>query len=480
MSNESLKYKTKKGFYWKSIETFLQYGLQFVVGVIMARLLTPEDYGITALPMVFMAIAGTIQDSGFCNALIRKPDLTEEDLSTAFYYNIIVGVILYSLLFCLSPYVADFYDTPVLTSLLRVTALGFLWGPLNVVQIIILTKRLDFKTTARIALTTRVFSAIVGITLAYMGYGLWSLVINGILAGILGVILSWTAVRWIPKARWSNNSFRYLWGFGNKLMISALIDKIYSNITPIVVGKYYSTKDLGEYNRAYGYANLPSSQFSTVLHTITFPVLSQIQNDDYKLAFNFRRIIRVASFVIFPIMFIMSALSRPLIIVLVTSKWESCIPLLSLMCFWLMWNPVVGLNANILQIKGRSDLYLRIEIVKKAVGFVIMCITLPFGLIPFICGSIVYILISFGINSYYTGKVTNVSVVLQLKDIFPSFAFSFFVFLFVKSIILFVGNYYLQIIIGGISGITIYLLLAYLFDLSELHDIKYMISKKNN
>lgn len=382
--------------------------MQFCVGIVMARLLSPSDFGIIALPAVFMAVAGIFQGGGMYLALIRKQDLKEEDLSTSFLYSIILGIFLYAILFFAAPLIAAFYNTPVLTPLIRISALGFLWGPFSTPQGVILNRRLDFKTITKRNFATKIFSGIVGVTLAYMGYGLWALVISGVLSSILGVILNWLAVRWLPKTGWSKESFKYLWGYGNKLMISWLLSTLYENIAPVFIGKYYSPADLGVYNRAQGYATMPSQNITGVIQKVTFPVLSKMQDNDEQLARNYRKMLRTTAFVIFPLMMMLSALARPLIITMITAKWESCIILLQIICFSMMWYPIHAINLNLLQVRGRSDLFLRLEIIKKIVGVSILIFTLPQGLITFCYGSIVSSLISLIINTYYTGKLINV------------------------------------------------------------------------
>ena len=365
---ETLKQQTKKGLYWSFFNQFSNYGMQFCIGIVMARLLTPSDYGITALPAVFMAIASIFQDSGMTGALVRKEKIEEKHYSTLFIYSIAMGIFMYTALFIAAPWIADFFHTPVLTPLIKVTALGFLWGPVSTVQYVILKRKLDFKTPTKISIATKLFSGVVGITLAYMGYGLWALVISGVLSSFLGLVIVVYVVKWYPKAGWSKESFKYLWNYGNKMMASALLDTAYGNITPVFVGKYYSPADLGVYNRARGYAQMPSQNLIGVINNVTFPVLSKMLNDDEALARNYRRMIRVAAFITFPTMLMLSALARPLIFTMITAKWESCIILLQLMCFSLMWYPVHSLNLNLLQVKGRTDLFLRLEIIKKILG----------------------------------------------------------------------------------------------------------------
>lgn len=482
MSGETkgnLKQQTKKGLYWSFFNQFANYGMQFCVGIVMARLLSPSDYGITALPAVFMAVAYIIQNGGLSGALIRKTDLSEKDLSTAFYYSVSVGIVLYVVMFFSATWIADFYNTPVLVPLIRVTALGFLWGPLGTPQNVILNRKLDFKTPTKISIISRIVSAIVGISMAFIGYGLWALVISGLLSSFLSLLMNWYVVRWIPKTGWSKDSFKYLWDYGNKMMASSLLDTLYNNIAPVFIGKFYSPAELGVYNRAQGYAMMPSQNVTGVIQGVTFPVLSKMQNDDEALAHNYRRMLKATAFIIFPIMMMLSALAHPLVIILVTAKWESCVILLQIICFSFMWYPVHAINLNLLQVKGRSDLFLRLEIIKKIVGVSILAITLPHGLIVFCCGSVVSSLIALVINTYYTGNLINVGYFKQMRDLLPIVLLGLVMFAMIHLSNYLISNMLLQIICGGILGAIVYIGGAILFKFSELDDVKYMLKRKS-
>lgn len=477
-SKENLKEKTKKGLYWSFFNQFTNYGMQFCVGIIMARLLSPSDYGITALPAVFMSVAWYLQNGGLSDALVRKLELKEEDLSTSFYYSIGVGVILYTLLFLLAPFMALFYETPILTPLIRVTALGFLWGPLNTVQNVILKRHLDFKTPAKVSIVVKILSAMVGILLAFYGYGVWALVISSVASGFFGMILNWYIVRWSPTTGWSRESFKYLWNFGNKIVLSGLIDTIYNNIAPLFIGKYYNPEQLGMYNRAQGYAAMPSQNVTGVIQSVTFPVLSKMQDDNEYLAQNYRKILKVTAFVVFPMMMMLSALARPLILTMITVKWEACVILLQIICFAMMWYPIHAINLNLLQVKGRSDLFLRLELIKKIIGLVIIVFTLSHGLIVFCCGNILTSLICLVINTYYTGKMINVGFIKQMGDLLPILLLSI-----VMYGVIYISNYYisnllLQIVCGSLLGGLIYLGGALFFRFPEIKEIKYLISRK--
>ena len=478
MSQDNLKYQTKKGLYWKFAEQFSNYGIQFIVGIFMARMLSPEDYGLTALPAVFMAISGIFVSGGFGTALVRKPDLTEKDLSTAFYYSMGVGLLCYVLLFVASPWIADFYNAPVLVPLMRVTALSFLYSPLGTGQSVILQRRLDFKTPTKVSVICRILSGVIGIVMAYTGYGVWALVISGFISGIIGQVITFWVVRWYPKAGWSKESFRYLWGYGNKIMGSFLLGTVYENIAPVIIGKYFSPAQLGVYNRAQGYAKMPSQNMTGTLQSVTFPVLSQIQNDDERLARSYRKMLRVSAFIVFPLMMMLAALARPLVLALITAKWEACIVLLQIMCLSMMWYPIHAINLNLLEVKGRSDLFFRLEIIKRSIGLLLLVCTLPLGLVAFCWGGVAGSMVSLFINTYYTGKIIHVGYVRQMRDLAHILLLSFLMYGVIWLVLSLLSNLWAQIIVGGICGTVFYLGCSYLFKFSELQEVKYLLSRK--
>lgn len=478
MQQESLKNKTKKGLAWSMIERFATQGVQFLFGIILARLLSPDDYGIIAMPLVFLAIAQCIIDSGFSTALIRKPELTEDDLSTAFYFNIGIGILCYAVLFFSSPLIADFYHTPILSSLLKVTALAVLFNPLCAVQQAILTRKIDFKTQAIVSLSGAVVSGIVGLYMAYNGFGVWSLVFQQVGGYVMRTILLWILGKWKPKRKWSWESFHYLWGFGSKMLGSGLLDTIYNNIYPIVIGKYFSANDLGNFTRAQQFANLPSSNVTGVLQRVTFPVLSSIQNEDERLERNYRKILKLSAFLVFPLMLLLSAVSTPLIRILLTDKWAGCIILLQILCFALMWYPIHSINLNLLQVKGRSDLFFQLEVIKKILGVIIMCITIPNGIIWMVGGGIVGSIFSLFINTYYTGKLINVGFCKQMGDLLPIFGVSFTMWGIVHATFLLTENIYAQLSLGVIVGPLFYIVSAKVLLKSEWSDAVSMILKK--
>ena len=455
------------------------YGMQFVVGIFMARALSPEDYGITALPAIFLSVAGIFISGGFGTALIRKPEVTDKDLSTAFYYSICVGVFCYSTLFVASPFIADFFNVPVLKSIIRVTALSFLWGPLNTPQTVILTRRMDFKNPARISIVNKIIGSAVGIIMAYTGFGVWALVGSELVSSLIGFIQTWWVVKWLPQAPFSKESFKYLWNYGNKMMGVNLIFRLYGNIIPILLGKFGRTIDLGNYNRAANYASLPSGQIGTVLSIVSFPALSKIQDDDERLALIYRKMIRVSSFIIFPIMMMLSSLAYPLIITMITAKWESCVILLQIMCFTYMFQPMQILNVNLLQVKGRPDLALKIEFFKKTVGAIVFIYAaINFSLVELCIVDFCYSMFILFVNTYYTGKLIHVGYFRQIKDVMPSLILSLIIFCCILFTNTLTDNLIVQILIGGLTGTTIYLGVSYLMKFPELEEAKYLLKRK--
>lgn len=479
MPAESIKHKAKIGAYWQFLNQFANLGMQFLIGIVMARLLTPEDYGITALPAIFFAIANVFIECGFSAAMVRKPDLTEKDLSTAFYYSTAVGVICYALMFAASPMIARFFDVPVLKPLIRVTGLSFLWAGFLTPQNILLNRKLDFRTPTIIAVISRVFMGVVGITTAYLGFGVWALALSSVSSSFVTVVLTWLLVRWTPKSSWSGDSFKYLWGFGNKMIVTFLIDRLYTYISPMIIGKFYSTTQLGVYNRAYGYAQLPAQQFTNLLHNVTYPVMSRMQDDILILRNNYRRMLKLSAFIVFPIMFLMAVLAKPLIVVLVTDKWIDCVPYLQLMCFAMMWYPIHSINLALLLVKGRSDIFLKLQIIKSGIGLLIMAITLPFGIVYFLMGMILSSLISLFINTYYTGKIISVGFLKQLKDMAPILLLCSVMAVGTYFITLLLSNLYLQLFVGGLVGLIIYVVGSYLRKAPEMEDVKYMLKRKS-
>lgn len=416
---ESLKKKTVRGLAWNTIDNFAALGIQFIIGIILARLLSPSEYGIIGLITVFLAVSEAFITAGFGSALIRKNDRTETDNATVFIFSVATSFLFYGILYYSAPNIAYFYNQPILTPITRVVGVTLILGAFCIVPNAIFATRIDFKTTAKISVTSGVLGGIVGITLAYFGYGVWALVFQMIANQLVRTILLYFFSKWKPIERFSKESFKDLFSFGSKLMFSGILNALYNNLYAIVIGKLFAPSTLGLYTRASAFAKLPSQNLTSVMQRVTYPVLSTIQDDDERLATIYRRLLKMSAFVIFPLMMLLFGISDPLVRWLLTDKWEGCVILLQLICFSMMWYPIHAINLNLLQVKGRSDLFLRLEIIKKIIGTIIVFISAFWGIIGLCIGGIVSSLISLVLNTHYTGKMIHVGFKEQMMDIFP-------------------------------------------------------------
>ena len=476
---ESLKNKTVKGTIWSSIERFSVQGIQFIVMIIMARILTPEDYGLIGMLTVFIAISQSLVESGFSQALVRKLDRSEVDNSTVFYFNVVVGCVLYVVLFLCAPVIARFYKEPILIPITRLISLSILINSFVVVQRATLTIKIDFKTQAKASFIASIASGAVGISLAKIGYGVWSIVWYQLTNLAVNVGLLWVFSKWRPKMMFSWKSFHELFGFGSKLALSGIIDTLYRNIYLILIGKVFSAADLGYYTRAHQFADFPSSNVSSIIQRVTYPVLCTLQNENDRLREVYRKFLRLSAFIIFPLMTGLAAVAHPFITIVLTDKWDFAAVLLQIICFSMMWYPIHSINLNLLQVKGRSDLFLKLEIYKKIVGATIICITVPFGLIVMCLGSILTSILSLIINTYYTGKLIDVGFIRQMKDLFPIFILSLFIGVCVFMTITYIPMSAGLALSGGvIEGVLLYTILSKLFRFPEFTELLSIIQRK--
>lgn len=418
----NVRKETLSGVKWTSIETFSLDGINFLLGLLLARLLLPSDFGTVAMIGIFISVSNTFANSGFRNALIRKIDRTEVDYSTVFYFNIVVSVICYAILFVCAPWVADFFHTPIVCDILRVQSLAIIFQAFCLVQNARLTIAIDFKTLAKRSMLSSILSAVVGVVMAYTGFGVWSLVAQNLVAKLTNSIFLWSYCKWRPLWVFSWKSFHELFSYGSKLMVSGLINTLYSNLNSIVIGRYFSSAALGYYNRGTNFARFPVRTLKSVLQRVTFPILAKLQDDDERLVAVYRKYIRVTSMVIFFACILLGALAKPVIIFLITEKWAKSIIYLQIFTFSVMFDHISAINLNLLQVKGRSDLFLRLEIIKKIIAVAILFSSIPFGVIGICISKVIYAQIATFINTYYTGKLFNLGYITQLKD-FSGFFF---------------------------------------------------------
>lgn len=414
---QSIRKQTVKGVYWSAIERFSSQGTGFVIEIIIARLLSPSDFGLIGMLAIFMAVSQVFIDGGFTSALIQKQDRTDVDFSTAFYINLMISVAVYTILFFSAPYIAIFYNQPLLSPITRVYSISLVISAFTAVNQAKLSINVDFKTKTKITLISHITAGIVAIICAYYGMAVWALVVQILVSTLLAMLLSFYYVRWFPLLQFSRESFRRLFSFGSKLLGANLISQAYSNIYNLFVGKVYSSAQLGFYTRAFLFARFPSTNLSNVLSRVAFPVLSQLQNDDERLMGVYSKYIRMSAYISFPLILGLAAVAKPTIILLLKEKWAPAIILLQLLCISVMWDCITKVNLNLLYVKGRSDLVLRLEVIKKTIGFSILIASLPFGLIWICVGKCIYGFIAYSINTFYTGKLLNYGFWDQMRDV---------------------------------------------------------------
>ena len=481
MEQDNLKQKVSKGLLWNTIHNLSMKRIQFLLMLFMARLLSPDDYGTVGLLAIFIQLSNTFAESGFSLALVRKQDRTQVDLSTAFYFNIVVGIICYFIVFCIAPWVADFYNKPILTSLLRVLALTIPISSLSTVLVAMMNYNMQFKKQAMISITHTLVSGVLGLAMAFMGYGVWALVGQSLIATCFGTVLCWIFNRWHPSWIYSWKSFREMFGFSSKLLLTRIIDTIYGNVYSIVIGKVYSPATLGHYTRAQNWSTMPSTNIVGILNNVSFASLSKIQDDIERLRSVYRKMIKTSAFIVFPLMFGLSAVSLPLIFFTIGTKWELCAQILQIICFMFVFMPIQSLNINLIQAMGRSDLSLKISVVGKVLSLLVLFGSLPFGIIPMCWFSVISSVVILLINFYYVGKLLELSILSQLQDLFPSACLSAIMYIAVFFTIRLFTTDWIQLLAGIFVGMALYTGLAYVFKMKSLYDtigvIKNMVHK---
>lgn len=460
MAGQSLKDKTVKGVAWSGIDNVVQMGVSFVVSIVLARLLSPEDYGLLGIIAIFTAVCTAIINGGFTTALIRKKEVTEDDYNTSFIVNLSLGLTFYAIIFFCSPAIADFFHREELIDLTRVASLGIIVGALALVQQTRLTKRIDFKTQTKITLIASITSGVLGIGMALIGFGVWALVAQQLSAQVLRTALLFFYNNWMPRLRFSSASFRELFGFGWKMMVSGILDTVWKELYQLVVAKFYNPATLGQYTRSKHFSQLLSSNLTNVIQRVTFPVLSNIQDEKTRMVSAYRRIIKTSMFITAIGMFFLGAISEPLLYCLIGSKWHEAATYLPLICLTGSTYPLHAINLNMLQVQGRSDLFLGLEIIKKIIAIGPLCIGAFVGIMPMLYTSILTSIVAFFLNSHYSGKFIGYSSWMQIKDISTSYGVATVIALSVYFLKYLPVTYWivlpLQLLVGAVVFFVIY------------------------
>lgn len=470
----SLKQKTVNGLIWSFIDQFANLGISFITGIVLARILSPREFGLIGMIAVFIAVSESFINGGFSSALIRKKECTNEDFSTVFYFNLIAGILFFIILYLSAPLIAGFFEEPQLKLIVQVLGVVLIIDSLTLIQKTILSKRVDFKLQARISVIASVGSGVVAIAMAMNGFGVWSLVVQRLVRQGLNSVFLWIWSSWRPIRVFSKKSFDELFGFGSKLLFSNLLDTLYRNIYYFIIGKYFSANELGFYSRADQFQALPSSNLHSIISRVSYPVLSEMQHEKDRLRTNYQKLIRSTMFITFVLMIGMAAVAEPMILTLIGEKWRPSIVYLQMLCFVGMMFPLHALNLNMLQVAGRSDLFLKLEVVKKLLAVPTILAGIIWGIKIMIVGMMVNNIIAYFLNSYWSGRFVAYSTKQQIADLLPSLGFALLmgIFIFVLGMVLpFAPGWILGIQV--VSGATFVVLLS---ELTRFND--YLFVKK--
>ena len=479
----SLANKTTTGILWNFAEQLSMRGIGIVITLLLARFLVPADFGLVAMMTVFIAIAGNLMDSGFKQALIRKQGASQVDFSTAFYANLALGGLAYLLLFSAAPFIAGFYEETRLIDLIRVAGIAILINSFQVVQSTILNRALNFKAQLKATVPASIISGITAVVLAYIGWGVWALIAQMLIAAFLVTAFLWSMKLWRPTLTFSRQSLNDMFGFGSKLFLSGLLDTVFRNMYVVVVAKLFSATVAGHYFFAESIKNLIINQLVSSISTVTYPALATMQHDNVSLKAGYRKVIQITTFLLFPAMALMAALAESLFQVLLPNQWLPAVPYLQLMCIAGLLYPLHAINLDILKVKGRSDLFLYLEIVKKVSIVLILFVSVQYGVIGILIGQIISSVLAYLPNSYFSDKLIGYSVREQIGDFLPCLVLSgaiagaVYVAVSVSTLLALA-----ELIMFGIAAVMLYLIGAYALKLQALtltlQVVKERINKK--
>ncbi|WP_316835589.1 lipopolysaccharide biosynthesis protein [Pedobacter nutrimenti] len=477
----SLKQKTLSGLIWTFIQQFSVQLISFCITIILARILLPKEFGLLAMLSVFIAVGNSLLEGGLTSSLIRSSGLSQEDYSTVFFFNLGGSVVIYLLVFMMAPYISAFYHQDVLTLVLRVYALDFILNAFFGVQNARLTKEMNFKIQMAIQIPSVFIGGLLGVGLALNGFGVWSLVWMNLLQSFISTLLHWMYSGWLPSPVFSKRCFKQHFHFGYKMTLTGLLDILYRNIYVLIIGRYFSITQLGFYSRADSVSQLPVSNISAVINKVTYPMFATIVNDDLQLKRVYKKLMQQVLFWNAPVLIFLAVVAEPLFRLLLTSKWLPAVPYFQILCMAGVIYPLHAYNLNILKVKGRSDLILKLEMIKK-----VLCVAGILGVVSFGIYGLLYFQLGFNflgyyINSIYSSKLINYPVREQISDIFPILVISFLSGIFCYALDHFYLQYLLpdtlRILIDGLCFSLIYLGSSSLSKLSAIHDFKQLILK---
>lgn len=459
--------QVSRGFAWSAVERFSVQGISFLLSIIIARIVSPSAYGLIVMVQVFLSFSQLFIDGGFANALIQKKDRDETDYCTVFFFNLGVAISLYFLLFFLAPVIASFYEEPQLTSITRVISLNLILSSLAIVQKTRLTINLDFKTQTKAGLIAVIISGTIGVICAYSGFEVWALVIQGLVNQFIISMALMYFSRWKPKFIFSGESFKRLFSFGSKLMLSNILTSIYINVTNLVIGKKYSSADLAFYNRGFTLSQFPSTNLSDVMNRVIYPVLTEVQDDLDSLRREYLKYLHLTHYIILPLMGLLLVLAKPLIEVLLTPKWLDAVPYLQIFCLNFMFYPIQQQAGNPVAAIGHSGILLKAQVLKRIVALGILIVTLTIS-IPAVCwGILASSAFEALVNVLVCRKEIGVGIRSHLKSQLDVIMSVVFICALVFFITTFIPNALLKLLLGGGLGVALYILATWIFSFNE-------------
>lgn len=473
-----IKSKILSGLFWQYLQRFSTQGIQMLISIILARLLLPKDFGVIALVGVFITVSAVLIDSGFSNALIQKKEIDNKDYSSVFLFNLLISIVLYFMLYLVSPWVAEFYDEPLLIPVLRVISFTIVLNSLSIIQTVILSREMRFRVSFNVNLISAVISGFIGIIMAYKGYGVWSLVFSQLSAKFISTLLLWYFIRWQPSLEFSLKRIKILFGYGSKILLGALLNALYNNVYSIIIGKQYNSAMLGYYNRGALIPTLVVDSISNSLGAVLFPALASLQNDRPAVKRMVKRMLQNSATIVFFLMAVLIVIAEPLVSILLTDKWLPAVPYLQLVSVTVAFYPLHAINASAITSMGESGTYLRITFINKIVALAMILIAIPFGVYVMVITGAFASFVSTFISAWPSKKAIGYSALEQWKDVLPSL----FLAIFSAAVAWFVSciglNHWSTMILQVAIISVLFFAGVYLFKLQLFREVQILIKQR--
>lgn len=478
MDNQELKSKTRKGLFWSFIDNAGVLGSQFLLGILLARILTPEDFGVIGMITVFINVGQFLMNSGFAQALVQKTDSTETDFSTVFFFNIFSSIVIWLLFYFTAPFIADFYHKPELVLVTRVITFSFVINSFGFIHLTHLTKKVEFKAQSFVGMAGVIISGVIAIILALKGFSYWSIVAQYLIKNLVSSVLLWIVSKWKPAFRFSWKSLKQLFRYSSHILTGGLITTIFNNIYFILIGRIFNATELGYYTRAYQFKDLPVNTINSFVQKVTYPVFSKIQNDDDSLISGLRKISRLLSAISLPLMVLMIIVAEPFISLVLTDKWLPSVVYLQMLSSFGWIFLLQAIYIQIATVKGRSDFYMQYQIIDKILIVLSILITWKFGIRALILGQLGATLISYGVSIVYLKKVITIKVKELLADIIPFLIASILLLAGLKILLIFIDGNLIQLILATAITSPLYIIILKLMRVKEADDVIAVLKHK--